>query len=105
VNSEGDIHPTIRKYLGSGNSKQAMLLRLRACGGTAPASVPALVRARLARRASSASCAAAASSSASSALEELAAERKGLTSPSLWHSAERLRAAVSCTCGAGTPSR
>ncbi|KAL6629936.1 hypothetical protein ACP70R_029701 [Stipagrostis hirtigluma subsp. patula] len=57
------------------------MLRLRACGGTAPASVPALVRARLYRAASSAACAAAASaassSSSSSALEELAAERKG----------------------------
>jgi hypothetical protein len=59
-----------------------MLLRLRACGGTAPASVPALVRARLAHRASSTDCAAAVSSS-SPALEGLAAERKGLTSPFL----------------------
>jgi len=57
------------------------MLRLRACGGTAPASVPALVWARLARRASSAAYGAATVSAASSAsfgLEELAAERKGL---------------------------
>ncbi|OEL16331.1 Ribosomal RNA large subunit methyltransferase I [Dichanthelium oligosanthes] len=57
------------------------MLRLRACGGTAPASVPALVRARLARRASSAAYAeatVAAASSCSSVLEELAAERRGL---------------------------
>ncbi|KAJ1278109.1 hypothetical protein BS78_04G054000 [Paspalum vaginatum] len=57
------------------------MLRLRAWGGTAPASVPALVRARLARRGSSAACSTpsvAAASSSSSALEELAAERKGL---------------------------
>nr|CAB3445778.1 unnamed protein product [Digitaria exilis] len=55
------------------------MLRLRACGGKAPALVPALVRARLARRASSAAAYAAAATtvSASSALEELAAERKG----------------------------
>jgi len=56
------------------------MLRLRGCGGTAPASVPALVRARLARRASSAAFAAAtvaSASSSSSALEELAAERRG----------------------------
>ncbi|VAI44735.1 unnamed protein product [Triticum turgidum subsp. durum] len=44
---------------------------LRACGAAAPASVPALVRARLARPAS-------AVASSSSALEELAADRKGL---------------------------
>ncbi|CAD6251720.1 unnamed protein product [Miscanthus lutarioriparius] len=57
------------------------MLRLRACGGTAPASVPTLVRARLSRRASSAASAAAtvaSASSSSSALEELAAERRGL---------------------------
>ncbi|KAL6888756.1 hypothetical protein ACP4OV_009782 [Aristida adscensionis] len=56
------------------------MLRLRACGGAAPASVPALVRARLAKTSSSAACAAVASAVAasSSCLEELAAERKGL---------------------------
>ncbi|KAF8783794.1 hypothetical protein HU200_000232 [Digitaria exilis] len=59
------------------------MLRLRACGGKAPALVPALVRARLARRASSAAAYAAAATtvSASSALEELAAERKGRRLP------------------------
>ncbi|KAG2648848.1 hypothetical protein PVAP13_1NG067800 [Panicum virgatum] len=57
------------------------MLRLRACGGTVPASVPAVVWARLARRASSTAYGAAtvaAASSASFGLEELAAERKGL---------------------------
>ncbi|GJN19116.1 hypothetical protein PR202_gb06354 [Eleusine coracana subsp. coracana] len=54
------------------------MLRLRTCGGKAPASVPALFRARFARSASSTAYAAAAVASASSALEELAAERKGL---------------------------
>ncbi|KAG8069923.1 hypothetical protein GUJ93_ZPchr0006g41933 [Zizania palustris] len=49
---------------------------LRACGGAAPAAMPALVRARLARPASSTAYAAATASS--SALEELAAGRKGL---------------------------
>ena len=65
---------------------------LRACGAAAPASVPALVRARLARPAS-------AVASSSSALEELAADRKGPRSllisrppsPSLCrHSVQRL---------------
>ncbi|KAK3156123.1 hypothetical protein QOZ80_2AG0103160 [Eleusine coracana subsp. coracana] len=51
------------------------MLRLRTCGSKAPASVPALFRARFARPASSTAYAAA---STSSALEELAAERKGL---------------------------
>nr|BAJ94331.1 predicted protein [Hordeum vulgare subsp. vulgare] len=48
---------------------------LRACGAAAPASVPALVRARLAKPSSSVAASAVASSSA---LEELAADRKGL---------------------------
>jgi hypothetical protein len=73
---------SIRKYLGTGQRKlKPAMLGLRACGGTAPASVPALVRARLARRASSTDYDAAtvsAACSASSSLEELAAERKGL---------------------------
>ncbi|TVU32782.1 hypothetical protein EJB05_24538, partial [Eragrostis curvula] len=55
-----------------------MLLRLRTCGGAAPASAPALFRARLARPASSTAYAAAAVSASSSALEELASERKDL---------------------------
>ncbi|PWZ24853.1 Ribosomal RNA large subunit methyltransferase I [Zea mays] len=57
------------------------MLRLRACGGTAPASVPALVRSRLSRRSSSAAYAAAtvaSASSSSSTLEDLAAEHRGL---------------------------
>lgn len=52
--------------IGSANTSYAML---RACGAAAPASVPALVRARLARPASAVA--------SSSALEELAADRKG----------------------------
>ncbi|XP_039802486.1 ribosomal RNA large subunit methyltransferase I-like isoform X2 [Panicum virgatum] len=73
---------SIRKYLGTGQRKlKPAMLGLRACGGTAPASVPALVRARLALRASSTAYDAAtvaAACSASSSLEKLAAERKGL---------------------------
>ncbi|KAM0841235.1 hypothetical protein ACQ4PT_059092 [Festuca glaucescens] len=49
---------------------------LRACGAAAPASVPALVRARLAKSKPASSFAA--SAVASSVLEELAADRKGL---------------------------
>jgi hypothetical protein len=55
------------------STNHATMLRLRPCGGKAPASVHALFRARLPRPASSTAYAVA----ASSALEELAAERKG----------------------------
>jgi hypothetical protein len=58
------------------STNHATMLRVRPCGGKAPASVHALFRARLARPASSTAYAVAAAAD-SSALEELAAERKG----------------------------
>jgi hypothetical protein len=89
--SEGEVQIRIHlKHLRSGeaSTSHATMLRLRTCGGMAPASVPALFRARLARPASSTACAVAAATSCT--LQELAAERKGRPpSPRhLWHSIE-----------------
>jgi hypothetical protein len=103
--SEGDIHPTIpqvsgQRKLKAGDAAAPSRLRRHGAGVGARArqgapGAPRLLRSLRRRRVLLLVCPGRA---------RRRAQRSHLPF-SLWHSAERLRAAVSCTCGAGTPSR